>query len=66
MIKNNIENYIGKTFNNIKVISFSHFLKSGKNNRKYYNILCLNCNETSTTREDHLTDKVKNETCKKC
>ena len=33
------EKIIGKIFNMIKVLSFSHV----ENSRRFYNIMCLNC-----------------------
>ena len=56
------ERLIGKTFNKIKVLSFSH----AKDSRKYYNVLCLRCNAESTMRSDRFNGTQKLETCSKC
>lgn len=66
MIKNNPEKFIGKIYNKIKVLSYSHSVKIGKNTRNYYNVECLNCNQNSIVREDRFSNKVKNSSCKYC
>lgn len=56
------DNLIGKTFNKIKVLSFSHVEK----HRRFYNIKCLRCNNLSYMRSDRFTGTQKLSTCKKC
>lgn len=53
---------IGKTFNNIQILSFSHV----KNSRRYYNIKCLNCNNISDMRSDRFLGTQKLNTCSIC
>jgi hypothetical protein len=53
---------IGKTFNNIKVLSLSHVEKS----RRFYNIKCLRCNTSSYMRSDRFTGTQKLNTCRNC
>jgi hypothetical protein len=53
---------IGKTFNNIEVLSLSHVEKS----RRFYNIKCLRCNTSSYMRSDRFTGVQKLNTCKNC
>jgi hypothetical protein len=53
---------VGKTFNNIKVLSYAY----SKNSRKYFNVLCLKCNKESEMRGDRFTGLQKLETCSKC
>ena len=52
----------GKTFNNIKVLKYSH--KEGY--RKMFEVLCLRCNTTSFMRMDRFTGKHKLECCSNC
>lgn len=66
MHKNTPENFIGKIFNKIFVISYSHQIKVGKNKRNYYNVKCLNCNSETKMREDKFTDKLPNKNCSIC
>lgn len=56
------EKIIGKTFNMIEVLSFSHV----ENRRRFYNIKCLNCNNNSYMRSDRFTGTQKLNTCKNC
>lgn len=53
---------IGKTFNNIQVISLSHVEKS----RRFYNIKCLRCNTLSYMRGDRFSGTQKLNTCRNC
>jgi len=53
---------IGKTFNNIEVLSLSHVEKS----RRFYDIKCLRCNNLSYMRGDRFTGTQKLNTCRKC
>lgn len=45
--------YVNKKFGIIKVIKLSHV----KNNRRFYDILCLNCNTYSKLRSDNILRK---------
>lgn len=53
---------IGKTFNNIEVLSLSHVEKS----RRFYDIKCLRCNTLSYMRGDRFTGTQKLNTCRNC
>lgn len=66
MRKNEPGDFIDKVFNKIKVLSYSHQIKVGKNKRNYYNVLCLNCNNETKMREDKFTDKLPNNNCSLC
>ncbi len=56
------EKLIGKTFNMIHVISFSHIDKR----KRFYNIECLRCKKFSYMRSDRFTGSQKLSTCSKC
>ena len=58
--------YINNIYNKIKVLSYSHSIKIGKNNRHYYNVECLNCGEFTKMRNDKFNDYCKNLNCSKC
>lgn len=66
MKPNKVEDFINKTFNKIKVISYSHQIKVGRNKRNYYNVKCLNCNSETKMRDDKFTDKLPNNNCSIC
>jgi hypothetical protein len=53
---------IGKTYNNIKILSINDRIKG----RIYYNIKCLNCGKESIMRSDRFTGTQKLKTCKHC
>lgn len=53
---------IGKTFNNIKIISIHDRIKG----RLFYNVECLNCGKESIMRSDRFTGTQKLKTCSHC
>jgi hypothetical protein len=51
-----VQDLSGKTFNFLKVIKFSHKIKTGKNFKYFYLCLCLRCNKETTVRSDRIID----------
>lgn len=53
--------YVGKTFGIVKVLSLSHV----KNSRRYYNMICLRCNQKTIIRSDRIMSESR-KCCGKC
>tara|TARA_R110002124_G_scaffold281430_1_gene455683 strand:+ start:29398 stop:29991 length:594 start_codon:yes stop_codon:yes gene_type:complete len=43
----NINSYIGKIYNNSKILNFEYFKNYKKSRQPFYKIICLNCNKKS-------------------